>query len=90
LAGPSLYHSALSKQSISDLVNDPVASCRKRQQGRLMKLTIGTRHLFLRALLSGKTGSAAAKQHQKKSENKYHPELVFCSEQTSTVFLKKT
>jgi len=58
------------------------------KQGRLMKLTIGTIHLFLRALLSGKTGSAAAKQHQKKSENKYHPELVFCSEQTST-FLKK-
>jgi len=30
---------------------------RNRQQRRLVKLTIGTRHLFLRALLSGKTGS---------------------------------
>jgi len=31
---------------------------------------------------------AAAKQHQKKSENKYHPELVFRSEQINTSFLK--
>ena len=29
---------------------------------------------------------AAAKQHQKKSENKYHPELVFRSEQINTSF----
>ena len=55
-----------------------------RRIGRLMKLTIATRHLFLRALLFRKTGLAAAKQHQKKSENKYHPELVFCRELTST------
>jgi len=33
---------------------------------------------------------AAAKQHQKKSENKYHPELVFRSEQINTSFLKKS
>lgn len=31
---------------------------------------------------------AAAKQHQKKSENKYHPELVFRSEQINTSFKK--
>jgi len=31
---------------------------------------------------------AAAKQHQKKSENKYHPELVFFREQTS-IFVEK-
>jgi len=31
---------------------------------------------------------AAAKQHQKKSENKYHPELVFRSEQIKTSFKK--
>ena len=31
---------------------------------------------------------AAAKQHQKKSENKYHPELVFRSEQINTSFFK--
>jgi len=31
---------------------------------------------------------AAAKQHQKKSENKYRPELVFRSEQINTSFKK--
>ena len=31
---------------------------------------------------------AAAKQHQKKSENKYHPELVFRSEQINTSLKK--
>ena len=31
---------------------------------------------------------AAAKQQQKKSENKYHPELVFRSEQINTSFKK--
>jgi len=84
LAGPSLYHSAISKQSISDLINDPVATCRKKQQGRLMKLTIGTRHLLLRASLSRNTGSSAAKQQQKKSENKFDAELVFSREQKNT------
>jgi len=33
---------------------------------------------------------AAAKQHQKKSENKYHPELVFFREQTSIFVEKKS
>jgi hypothetical protein len=54
------------------------------QQDRLMKLTIGTRHFFLRASLSRKTGSSAARQQGKKSEDKFPPVLAYCSEQTST------